>query len=270
MADALLFAGAHAESRSRARIDWNFHLFLDLLAPALLLGLLRLWSSAMAPRLGVYFTAEALLIAYAYFAVVRGVHLNARSYDWAGRYSRELALKAGQDFHRGLLRYRVKIALVVLPLLLAALVLDVLTKKIRRAASPQYQPLDPVRGDHGVGEVWRSGDYCLGALVAAAARRLRRSARAGGQAARCAIVRADQHRVRRRSARGRRRLQVERAAAAERPGGIHRFGCSLHGARLAGAVAAVPLGAHRSRLGSKCDPRPTQRCRMPGRLIDRA
>ena len=129
MADALLFAGAHAESRSRARIDWNFHLFLDLLAPALLLGLLRLWSSAMAPRLGVYYTAEALLIAYAYFAVVRSVHLNARSYDRAGCYSRALAREAGQDFHRGLLRYRVKIALVVLPLLLAALVLDVLTKR---------------------------------------------------------------------------------------------------------------------------------------------
>jgi len=129
MADALLFADARAESRSRARVDWNFHLFVDLLAPALLLGLLRLWSSAMAPRLGVYFTAEALLIAYAYFAVVRGVHLNARSYDRAGRYSRELALQAGQDFLRGLQRYWVKIALVVLPLLLAALVLDALTKK---------------------------------------------------------------------------------------------------------------------------------------------
>jgi hypothetical protein len=130
MADALLFAGAHAESRSRARVDWNFHLLLDLLAPALLLGLLRLWSSAIAPRLGVYFAAEALLIAYAYFAVVRCVHLNARSYDSAGRYSRVLALEAGQNFHRGLQRYWVKIALLVLPLLVAALVLDVLTKKI--------------------------------------------------------------------------------------------------------------------------------------------
>ena len=130
MADALLFAGAHAQSRSRARIDWNFHLFLDLLAPALLLGLLRLWSSAMAPRLGVYFTAEALLIAYAYFAVVRSVHLNSRSYDRAGRYSRTLALEAGRDFHRGLQRYWVKIAIVVLAMLVAALVLDVLTKRI--------------------------------------------------------------------------------------------------------------------------------------------
>ena len=180
MADALMFAGAHAESRSRAHVDWNFHLVVDLLAPALLLGLLRVWASAMAPRLGVYFTAEAVLIAYAYFAVVRGVHLNARSYDWAGRYSRERALKAGQDFHRGLLRYRVKIALVVLPLLLAALVLDVLTKKFGVPHRPEYQPLDPVRGDHGVGEIRRSGGYRLGALVATAAGCLRRSARVGG------------------------------------------------------------------------------------------
>lgn len=130
MADALLFAGARTESRSRARIDWNFHLILDLLAPALLLGLLRLWSSAMAPRLGAYFTAEALLIAYAYFAVVRSVHINARSYDRAGRYSRALALEAGQGFHRGLQRYWVKIAIVVLAMLVAAMVLDVLTKRI--------------------------------------------------------------------------------------------------------------------------------------------
>ena len=130
MADALLFAGARAESRSRARVDWNFHLFVDLLAPAVLLGLLRLWASAMAPRLNLYFTAEAVVIAYAYFAVIRGVHINARSHDWTGRYSRALALQAGQGFHQALQQYWVKFALVVLPLLVAALVLDVLTKNI--------------------------------------------------------------------------------------------------------------------------------------------
>ena len=70
MADALLFAGARGKSRSRAHVDWNVYPFLDLLAPALLLGLWRAWSSAVAPKLGVYFTAEVLLMAYAYFAVV--------------------------------------------------------------------------------------------------------------------------------------------------------------------------------------------------------
>lgn len=130
MADALLFAGARTESRSRADVNWNFHLLLDLLAPALVLGIWRVWSSAMAPRLHMYFTAEALLIAYAYFSIVRGAHLNARSHDRAGRYSRELALQAGRDFNHALRRYWVKVALVVLPLLVAALILDTLTGNI--------------------------------------------------------------------------------------------------------------------------------------------
>jgi hypothetical protein len=127
MADALLFADARGASRSRAHISGTFYLSLDLLAPALLLGLWRAWSSTMAPKLGVYFTAEALLIAYAYFAVVRMTHINAHSYDRAGPYSRALALRAGQDFHRGLRQYWVKIAIGVLVLLLAALALDALT-----------------------------------------------------------------------------------------------------------------------------------------------
>ena len=127
MADAVSFAGSRVSSFPRARITWNFHLALDLVAPAVLLGLLRLWSTSIAPRHGVYFTAEALLIVYAYFAVVRGVSINARSYDGAEVYDRARALRAKQDFFRELGRHGVKIALVVLPLLLAALALDVLT-----------------------------------------------------------------------------------------------------------------------------------------------
>ena len=127
MADALLFADARGASRSRAHINGAFYLFLDLLPPALLLGLWRVWSSAMAPKLGVYFTAEVLLIAYAYFAVVRMTHINAHSYDRTGHYNRALALRAGQDFHRGLRQYWLKIAIGVLALLVAALALDALT-----------------------------------------------------------------------------------------------------------------------------------------------
>ena len=112
------------------------------------------------------------------------VHLNAHSYDRTGRYSRALALRAGQDFHRGLRRYWVKIAIGVLALLLAALALDALTAGTGMPAPPQYPPLDPVRGDHGVGEVRRSGRHRVGALVAAAAASLRPGARAGGQALR--------------------------------------------------------------------------------------
>jgi len=127
MADAFWFADTRSESRSRAHISGTFYLSLDLLAPALLLGLWRVWSSVMAPKLGVYFTAEALLIAYAYFAVVRMTHINAHSCDRTGCYSRALALRAGQDFHRGLRQHWLKIALGVLALLLAALALDALT-----------------------------------------------------------------------------------------------------------------------------------------------
>jgi hypothetical protein len=127
MADALSFAGVRSESRFRAHINGTSYLFLDLLAPALLLGLWRAWSSVMAPKLGIYFTAEALLMAYAYFAVARMTHISAHSYDRTGCYSRALALRVGQEFYRGLRRYWPKIAIGVLALLLAALALDALT-----------------------------------------------------------------------------------------------------------------------------------------------
>jgi hypothetical protein len=127
MAGALLFAGQRRESRSRAHAKGTFLLALDLLAPALLLGLWRMWSSAMAPKLGVYFTTEALLIAYAYFAVIRTTHVAARSFDRSGSYSRSLAANAGQQFHRGVWPHRLKIAMACLTLLVGALALDMLT-----------------------------------------------------------------------------------------------------------------------------------------------
>jgi hypothetical protein len=126
MADAFLFADVR-RSHSYARVHWNFHFVLDLLVPALLLGLWRAWTSATAPRMDVYFTAEALLIAYAYFAVVRAVFLSVRSHDRSGRYSRRLALEATREFWLGVRRTWSKIAIIVLSLLVAALVLDLLT-----------------------------------------------------------------------------------------------------------------------------------------------
>jgi hypothetical protein len=136
MAGAFLFADVRDRSRSRAHVNWNFHLVLDLLAPALLLGLWRAWTSAMAPRMDVYFSAEALLIAYAYFAVVRAVFLNVHSHDRSGRYDRTLALKAAREFRLGVRRYRPKIAIIVLLLLVAALFLDMLTAR----SGTQHRP----------------------------------------------------------------------------------------------------------------------------------
>lgn len=127
MASVVSFAEPHSSFRLRARARSNLHLLFDLLPPALLLGIWRVWASAAAPRLGVYFTAEALLIAYAYFAVVRQVNVHARSHDSAGHYRRGLALQAAQDFARALRLYWVRIAIAVLSLLIAALMLDGLT-----------------------------------------------------------------------------------------------------------------------------------------------
>jgi hypothetical protein len=127
MAYALLFGGQRRESRSRAQLKGTFLLALDLIAPALLLGLWRVWSSALAPKLSFYFTAEVLLIVYAYFAVVRTTHVAVRSFDQTGAYSRSLAVAAAQTFHRGVRPYWIKIAIVCLSLLLGALALDMLT-----------------------------------------------------------------------------------------------------------------------------------------------
>lgn len=127
MASVVAFAEPRSSFRPRARARSHLHLLHLLLDPALLLGIWRVWSSAAAPRLGVYFTAEALLVAYAYFAVVRQVNLHARSHDSAGQYRRELALQAAQDFVLALRLYWVRIAIAVLSLLVAALMLDVLT-----------------------------------------------------------------------------------------------------------------------------------------------
>jgi hypothetical protein len=127
VADAIALAGVRASSRSRAHAGWNLQPAANLLAPAVLLGLLRAWSWSTAPKQGLYFTAETLLIAYAYFAVVRGVHLDMMSRDPVGRYDRRRALSARCDFYHGLRRFWREIALVLLPLLGAALTLDVLT-----------------------------------------------------------------------------------------------------------------------------------------------
>jgi hypothetical protein len=100
---------------------------LALLPDAVLLGLLRVFSLTVAPKHGFYFTTEAFLIVYACFAVARAVHIGANSHDGLGRYSPQLARRAGQAFYAGLRRQLATIALVVLPLLLAALSLDMAT-----------------------------------------------------------------------------------------------------------------------------------------------
>jgi hypothetical protein len=99
----------------------------DLLAPALLLGLLRVWSLTTAPKQGVYFFAEALLIAYAYFVIARAAYIHTQSRDWEGRYDLQWHLKARGHFYAAVLAHRLRIALLIVPLLCAALILDFVT-----------------------------------------------------------------------------------------------------------------------------------------------
>ena len=110
-----------------ARLSENMQLALGLLIPALLIGLLRVWSLTTAPKQGLYFAAEASLIIYAYFAAIRASYLHAQSRDWEGRYDRRWALNARHAFYEGLYSHRSRIVIVIASLLSAGLLLDLVT-----------------------------------------------------------------------------------------------------------------------------------------------
>lgn len=86
--------------RVQLNFDPPFH--LGLIAPAILLALLKKWAGLIAPVYGVYFTAEVATIVYAYFALSRAVyvHNNGRGAD--GRRDKARMRKAEQEFHRAL------------------------------------------------------------------------------------------------------------------------------------------------------------------------
>jgi uncharacterized membrane protein len=121
---------------ARARLSSYLHLALDLLPAALLIGLLRTWATELAPRQGWYFTAEALLLAYAYFALFRSVHVFAHGRNAEGDYDRARAQKAAHAFQLGLRVYVPKLMIALSVLLLGALALDVLTAR----TGAQFRP----------------------------------------------------------------------------------------------------------------------------------
>ncbi len=129
MVNAVALPALDSAMPSRERAQWRNVLspLLALLPSALLLGILRVWSLAVAPRVGIYFTAEALLVVYACFAVARAVNVNALSYDASGCYDPGKAQQAKHTFYAALRLGWVRIAGLVLPLLLAALIADALT-----------------------------------------------------------------------------------------------------------------------------------------------
>jgi hypothetical protein len=127
MVNAVTLPASGSARRSRSHWHASIAPLFAFVPDAILLGLLRVFTLAAAPRHGVYFTMEALLIVYACFAIVRAVHISANGRDDRGHYSRERARKAQSAFYAGLRQRLARIGLVVLPLLLAALLLDMLT-----------------------------------------------------------------------------------------------------------------------------------------------
>jgi hypothetical protein len=63
MSQALALPRPHSLAPPRIRINWDPPFFLGLIAPAVLIGFLRMWTFFLAPRYGVYFTSELVLIA---------------------------------------------------------------------------------------------------------------------------------------------------------------------------------------------------------------
>ena len=127
MARVISLATPRSDIPARARLSSHAHLLLDLLPAALLLGLLRTWATELAPRQGWYFTAEAFLLAYTYFALFRSVVVCTRGRDADGFYDRVMAQEAGRAFYQWLRAYFSRLAIALSGLLLGALALDVLT-----------------------------------------------------------------------------------------------------------------------------------------------
>jgi hypothetical protein len=127
MARVASLPNSRSYTSARAHLSSHVHLLLDLLPAALLLGLLRTWATELAPRHGWYFTAEAVLLAYAYLALFRSVNVCTRARDADGFYNRALAQKAGRYFYDGVRPYFPRLAIAFSVLLLGALALDVLT-----------------------------------------------------------------------------------------------------------------------------------------------
>jgi hypothetical protein len=118
-------------SPPRIQINWDPPFFLNLLAPAFLLALLRLFSAFGAAAYGLYFTCEAALIAYAYLAIARAVYICHLSRDREGRYDAPRARKAEQGFHRQLSARGASLARSITPVFAVSLVLDLLTAGTR-------------------------------------------------------------------------------------------------------------------------------------------
>lgn len=111
---------------ARAGLNLDPSLFLNVVAPALLLGILKWWTVSSTHKYGIYFTAEAFTFVYSYFALARGVYVHRNGTDANGRRDAALVRKAKQDFQRQLAAKRGSIIAYVGPLFLVAIGVDLM------------------------------------------------------------------------------------------------------------------------------------------------
>lgn len=93
-------AAARAAFPPRAQINLDPPFFLNLLTPAFVLSLMHRWAALAAPRLGHYFTMEAVAFVYSYYVLGRAVYIHHNGRDAEGRYDAARARKAEQAFYR--------------------------------------------------------------------------------------------------------------------------------------------------------------------------
>jgi hypothetical protein len=124
---AATLSGIRSAFPPRTQLNFDPPFFLNLLAPAIVLAALMKFSSVIAAEYGIFFTAHAATILYAYFALARCVYIHNNSRNSEGRYDRPRAKKAEQDFHRTLKRLAGTVMQIAIPLVLVAIVMDCLT-----------------------------------------------------------------------------------------------------------------------------------------------
>jgi hypothetical protein len=93
-------AAVRVGSRQWPRVRFDPPFFMELFATCVLLALLYRWTLYVAPQVGLYATANLLLLGYSYFAVARAVYLRNHAYDPRGYYVATRKAKALQDFNR--------------------------------------------------------------------------------------------------------------------------------------------------------------------------
>jgi hypothetical protein len=129
---ALTLARNAFPARAQLNLDPSF--FLNLVTPALLLALMKLWTLGSSHKYGIYFTAEAATFLYSYFALSRAIYLHHNGRDHQGRHDPARARKAKQDFHRQVKPLLGQLAPYAVPLLMIAATLDLLSM-----SSPKVQ-----------------------------------------------------------------------------------------------------------------------------------